>query len=408
MISSKAICTGKKKIKLFIALLFVFIGTAFAESYNIGLVIESDASIAYVDRFSAMLSFASGEVVNEELLKAARSKDIRGEVIEYEKAFSSAVKNEEDASLIRRNVRDKSAYASNVITLDLDENDLYYVSLSDEAAIRYVKHINDLDELYYIRVETDRGVSDVEIFLDGTPLFHFIYSEFVETSAEEEILKYLTLRYKGSDYTLLRFDGTMGVSIYADSALASRYRSYVLLPFGLHRIRLQSLGFEPYETDYVAASSFDTLNYEMTELSSGALFISTIPYSNEIYYQGQIVDSGYVMDATYPFSLIVNKDGYETRSLQSDSAESFLVTVLLPSELYLSERTEEKKNELYTHLLITLLSFGSSVATDVVADVYSLDYLRPLTVAFQGFSVIELVRTVTALFEYRDSLSYGI
>ena len=114
------------------------------------------------------------------------------------------------------------------------------------------------------------------------------------------------------------------------------------------------------------------------------------------------------MDATYPFSLIVNKDGYETRSLQSDSAESSLVTVLLPSELYLSERTEEKKNEFYTHLLITLLSFGSSVATDVVADVYSLDYLRPLTVAFQGFSVIELVRTVTALFEYRDSLSYGI
>ena len=408
MISSKAICTGKKKIKLFIALLFVFIGTAFAESYNIGLVIESDASIAYVDRFSAMLSFASGEVVNEEFLKAARSKDIRGEVIEYEKAFSSAVKNEEDASLIRRNVRDKSAYASNVITLDLDENDLYYVSLSDEAAIRYIKHINDLDELYYIRVETDRGLSDVEIFLDGTPLFHFIYSEFVETSAEEEILKYLTLRYKGSDYTLLRFDGMMDVSIYADSALASRYRSYVLLPFGLHRIRLQSPGFEPYETDYVAASSFDTLNYEMTELSSGALFISTIPYSNEIYYQGQIVDSGYVMDATYPFSLIVNKDGYETRSLQSDSAESSLVTVLLPSELYLSERTEEKKNEFYTHLLITLLSFGSSVATDVVADVYSLDYLRPLTVAFQGFSVIELVRTVTALFEYRDSLSYGI
>ena len=175
--------------------------------------------------------------------------DIHGD----EKAFSSAVKNEEDASLIRRNVRDKSVYASDVITLDLDENDLYYVSLSDEAAIRYVKHINDLDELYYIRVETDRGLSDVEIFLDGTPLFHFIYSEFVETSAEEEILKYLTLRYKGSDYTLLRFDGTMGVSIYADSALASSYRSYVLLPFGLHRIRLQSPGFEPYETDYVAS-----------------------------------------------------------------------------------------------------------------------------------------------------------
>ena len=66
-----------------------------------------------------------------------------------------------------------------------------------------------------------------------------------------------------------------------------------------------------------------------------------------------------------------------------------------------------KKGEFYTHLLITLLTYGSSIAIDVVSDIYDFD-LAPVSVLAKGVSVVELIRTLTALFEYRDAINYGI
>ena len=112
------------------------------------------------------------------------------------------------------------------------------------------------------------------------------------------------------------------------------------------------------------------------------------------------------IDPVY-FSIIASKEGFESRTVQSDIGEHSIEAVLLDSSLYYPDRLDEKKNEFYTHLCVTLLTYGASIATDVVADIYDLP-LAPFSTLVQGVSILELVRTFTALFEYRDALSYGI
>ncbi len=408
MISSKAIFIGRKRAKLLpFLLVFISMGLS-AASYRIGLSAFENTSISYLSSFSQMLSFSAGSVLNEDLLQKARESDSEREERAYEIAVSEAIRNERDASSIEKAESDKSSYSAEIVSLSLSDEERGYLMSGDEAALWYIKHANDLDELYLIDVSEDDGLFDVDIYLDGKLLFHFIHSPYVESSAEEEILRYFALRYRASGYSLVRVSGNVDAEIVLDGSAVERYGNYILAEKGLHHVSINSASYVSAEADVTLTASFESYEYSLSEVRTVPLFISTIPYTDEIYYQGRRVDEGYVEETTYPFSLIVNRPGYETRSIQSDVGRESVMTVLLPSDLYSSERLNEKKNVFYTHLLLTLLSFGGSVAVNSISDIYSLDYLSPLTVAFQGVGVIELVRTVTALFEYRDALNYGI
>ena len=268
-------------------------------------------------------------------------------------------------------------------------------------------NVNDLDELYYIRQEEDDGLDFVSIYLDGQILFNFVYSEYVESSAEEEILLYMILRYRSGKYSLVHLQGNTIAAVRASGKMLERYGDYVAMPMGLNHITISSPTYESETIDFIADESFEILQYDLQKVRTMPLFISTIPYTDEVYYQGERVIGGYVEDTTYPFSIIASKEGFESRTVQSDIGEHSIEAVLLDSSLYYPDRLDEKKNEFYTHLLVTLLTYGASIATDVVADIYDLP-LAPFSTLVQGVSILELVRTFTALFEYRDALSYGI
>ncbi len=404
---SKTIFTGRKRISLILTLIFLTAALK-AEPYRIGLVIDAEIPVPYVDAFESLLNFSARSVSNPDLIDAAHQRDEFNSVVSYMKALSSAARSERDrSSAVKDSVDKESSYEAEVINLDLSAEDVYYLSISDSVAIDYLKLLYDLDEIYYIRTREEFSLGDVEIYLDGRCLFRFVYSIYVETSAEAEILSYLLLRYRGSGYALVVLSGNVAASVMVDRRPAERYLSYIVLPFGMHRVEFISPSYEPYSMDIYIDEHIEHIEYDMRKVRTVPLFISTVPYTDEVYYQGQRVRAGFVDETTYPFSIIVNKEGFESRTIQSDRGEHSVMVTLLPSRLYDSERLSEKKNEFYTHLLITLLSFGSSVAIGVVSDIYETD-LSPLTMAASGVSLLELIRTLTALFEYRDALEYGI
>ena len=389
MILSRAIFIGRKRISFLALLLFIAL-SSYASEYRIAVVIDAESSVPYVENFESYLEFSSRVVMNDSLSDAAKKRDEELLEIEYEKAVARAYREERDVSSVRRESLASSTYEGEIVNLELSDEDISFLLACDEAALSYVFRTNDLDELYLIRVRDDDSLSFVEIFLNGEPLFRFIYSEYVESDAESEILRYMVLRYRGGHSALARISGNTMPSVSVDGSDAERFNSYLILPMGLRHLEFRS-----------------EISYEMEEVRTLPLFISTIPYTDEIYYQGERVYGSYVSETTYPFSLIVSREGFEPRSLQSDIGEHIIVTTLLATELHDPERVEVKKGEFYTHLLITLLTYGSSIAIDVVSDIYDFD-LAPVSVLAKGVSVVELIRTLTVLFEYRDAINYGI
>ena len=377
-----------------------------ASEYRIGLAVDSDVDIPYVSSFGSIISFAAKIVDNPALVEKAEERDAFKASVAYEKDLATSYRNERaiesaEPELIH------SEYTSEVVPLDLSDSDLSFIASSDEAAISYIKYVNDLDELYFISVYEDEGLYEVSIYLDGLAVFRFLYSEYVESDAEIEILRYMILRYRMHPYTIAHVSGNTGADIFIDGEPSERYGDYIVMPFGMHHIEISSPSYENLSMDEMIGPDFSQLDYELTKVRTLPLFISTLPYTDDVYYQGEKVMGGYVDQTTYPFSIIVTKEGFESRTIQSDVGEHSVVTTLLPSALYYPERIEEKKGEFYTHLLITLLTYGASIAVDVVSDIYTLD-LVPVSTLIKGVSVLELVRTFTALFEYRDALSYGI
>lgn len=406
MILSRAIFIGRKRISFLALLLFIAL-SSYASEYRIAVVIDAESSVPYVEDFESYLEFSSRVVMNDSLSDAAKKRDEELLEIEYEKAVARAYREERDVSSVRRDSLASSTYEGEIVNLELSDEDISFLLACDEAALSYVIRTNDLDELYIIRVRDDDSLSFVEIFLNGELLFRFIYSEYVESDAESEILRYMVLRYRGGHSALARISGNTMPSVSVDGSDAERFNSYLILPMGLRHLELRSPSYLPLEMDVMVDSSLEEISYEMEEVRTLPLFISTIPYTDEIYYQGERVYGSYVSETTYPFSLIVSHEGFEPRSLQSDIGEHSIVTTLLATELHDPERVEVKKGEFYTHLLITLLTYGSSIAIDVVSDIYDFD-LAPVSVLAKGVSVVELIRTLTALFEYRDAINYGI
>ena len=406
MTSLRVIFTGRKKISILFLLLFISF-SLYSSPYRIGVIADEGSTVPYIRSFSSILSFAASRLDSDVLTSLARENDEKIAERDYEIALSSAYRAERDSRSVSRKMPDDSQYVCEIVPLELSEEMMRFISTSDDVAIRYLKYVNDLDELYYIRQEEDDGLDFVSIYLDGQILFNFVYSEYVESSAEEEILLYMILRYRSGTYSLVHLQGNTIAAVRASGKMLERYGDYVAMPMGLNHITISSPTYESETIDFIADESFEILQYDLQKVRTMPLFISTIPYTDEVYYQGERVIGGYVEDTTYPFSIIASKEGFESRTVQSDIGEHSIEAVLLDSSLYYPGRLDEKKNEFYTHLLVTLLTYGASIATDVVADIYDLP-LAPFSTLVQGVSILELVRTFTALFEYRDALSYGI
>ncbi len=409
MISSKATSTIRRTLDLLLLLFFSF--SLYAADYRVGFVFSgSDAEFASDVRDAILFS---GRIVdNKDVLRERKAKELEKLERAWRESENSAIRNSgvisEPSSSRTEWIFPEEGYSTAIVELTLSENDSEYLALSDPVAISYIKLLNDLDELVYVTSFYSDGLFENRIYIDGEEVALFLSVPGL-TSLFQSINDFFLSRYRESEMRTVLLDGNIDAEIREDGVLLPVFENYLLLASGAHSLMLHAEGYDDQSIDYDLSSSYSlpVLSYNLSEIRSVPIFISTVPYTEEVFYQGHLVTSGYVRETTLPFVITASSPGFETRTVQSSREVRMMEVRMLPSAYYDPDRLERAKNTFYWSLLGTLGAFGLTVASGVVDNIYDAD-LSPLTYTFTGVSIISLVRMFESLFEYKDAAIMSI
>ena len=310
-------------------------------------------------------------------------------------ALSSKVKGEQDVSNLKKGEADESSFSLSFSDIVLSDEEKSLLVDKNENILSYIEQKNDADMIVFSLVDGD----EVSIYAGCEEKVFFIYSPTFDYT--ESILRTLLSLFFSPDFSLLSFSSERQFT----SLSHELFDSYAIVRKGENRFLFSS----PYSNDLEIAVNVSTpylsipLVFEETE--TFPLSISSIPYADSMYYMGDKVGS-YIENVYLPYSIFISEDGYISRSYQNDEKSSFVEVSLLDEKLYNEGKTEEKKQEFYSNLIATLALFGLSVASDVVNNIYSLSFDAASTFT-AGISIVQLIRTIDTLFEYRDSVYRG-
>ena len=404
MTLSKVISISKKRSSLAL-LMLLFTMQLSAASYRVG-VCSSFSDPAFDDTVRAAISFSAAAVENPLLLNEAIKRDEAKDKKEYEISAASAVAAEKDKPSYVEKDHAAEIYEIEPVFLNLPEAQLEFVEKGDGDAVSYIMALNDLDELVFFSKFSYGALEELEIWINGS-LEEILFPPLDNSGYFKLLSSFFLSRWRGNDYSIVRFEGNVPYTVESDGNEVEMYDRYAVLKNGSHELVLSY----PYHADFEAVleTPVSSAVYFSLEKDDGKpLFISTLPYSEEIRLNGEIVEDGYVEDTFLPFSLSIGCEGYETGMIQGASNPGLIEISLLPSALYEPDYLEIAKKDFYSNLLLTLASFGAGIAIGFVNDVYSLDYLVPLETLAAGISVFQLIRTIDGLFKYRDALALGI
>lgn len=394
MTSLKAIFTGRRRSRVSILLLLFVSSALSAVTFNVRADFSNLDAALYTEIKDAF-EFISDKVENEDLFSQALKREKENLERDYLLALSSKVKGEQDISNLKKGEADESSFSLSFSDIVLSDEEKSLLVDKNENILSYIEQKNDADMIVFSLVDGD----EVSIYAGCEEKVFFIYSPSFDYT--ESILRTLLSLFFSPDFSLLSFSSERQFTCSSHEL----FDSYAIVRKGENRFLFSS----PYSEDLEIAVNVSTpylsipLVFEETE--TFPLSISSIPYATSMYYMGDKVGS-YIENVYLPYSIFISEDGYISRSYQNDEKSSFVEVSLLDEKLYNEGKTEEKKQEFYSNLIATLALFGLSVASDVVNNIYSLSFDAASTFT-AGISIVQLIRTIDTLFEYRDSVYRG-
>lgn len=390
----KAIFTGRRRSRITI-LLLLFVSTQLsAVTFNVRADFSNLDSALYTEIKDAF-EFISDKVENEDLFSQALGREKENLERDYLVNLSSKVKKEQDVSTLKKGEADESSFSISFLDIVLSNEEKALLVEGNKNILSYVEQKNDADMIVFSLVDGD----EVAIYAGCEEKAFFIYSPSFDYT--ESILRTLLSLFFSPDFSLLSFSSERQFTCLSHEL----FDSYAIVRKGENRFLFSS----PYSEDLEIAVNVSTpyliIPLVFEERETFPLSISSIPYAGSMYYMGEKVGS-YIESVYLPYSIFISEDGYISRSYQNDEKSSFVEVSLLDEKLYNEGKTEEKKQEFYSNLIATLALFGLSVASDVVNNIYSLSFDAASTFT-AGISIVQLIRTIDTLFEYRDSVYRG-
>ena len=155
----------------------------------------------------------------------------------------------------------------------------------------------------------------------------------------------------------------------------------------------------------IVDDSLDSIEYELEKEKGEKLYISSRPYPDTLYLNGNRLDSLFAEEVGLPFTLTATKEGYIPRTVQSAKGREKIELQLLPVTFYDKDKLIEEKKSFYTHLLSTLLSFGVSVASETLDRMLPETDLSLVTAGLYGMTTTGVVMMLDSLFDYKNALS---
>ena len=265
-----------------------------------------------------------------------------------------------------------------------------------------------LDLLVVADVEEEGLMSHSRVYANGELIHEAIYISSDEAEEFLQLSNALMPYLKNSDTIIIPVDIPRTVSLSIDGEAVSPVNGYIALEKGEHEF---SYGSPVYHAakETVQVDENTVLEPVLVPIFSGPMFIHSVPYDADIYYQGVKVDNHIAGNGSVPFTVTAIRDGFAPYSVQSTVAPYSRVNIeLRPAWMGENDMIERSKDRFYSLLLSTLVSFGLQVAANSVSDIFPDWGIAPVGAVFAGISIVQLVELFDSAFDYFQAAKLGM
>lgn len=406
MTSLKAGFISRKRINLLIILSFFILLRLGAADMNIALAADSDELLSFL---SSSLNAFGDKADSSYALNVYDERVRRENDISYEKELDKAIQSESDLKKVTKG--SLSAYISSldikIKDVSLTDKDREYLRAGDSYAYSYFKTKESLDMFLYLKCESIDGINFITLILDGKPIRDGIYMRELFEDEEREMLTALLPYFKSDNYKLYELKFPAKSAVHADGVPLSENVSFIALKSGRHIFAITNPDYED-KTFEIEAGDESVIEFELAPLTSNMLFVRTTPYDAAITYQGNRIESHLIRDSIPPFSLTLSKPGFAFYSFESKKNIRSMNLIMKPEWMENGEYLKREKEEFYASLFTTLLSFGASVGSKAIQNIYSEHDFGPMDVVFTGVSLVSLMYMIDSIFGYYNSAKYGL
>lgn len=408
MISSSPISTSRRKLSILILLALLSL-PLWSAGYRT-LAISNDEG--YLAVISSSLSLLSGDVTAEDAVTAFHEAAERDAVYLKDRTLSGYRTSESFSSVESYEEPEESDDETVVLEIaevELTENERSYLLSGDRDATEYVRLSKDLDLIIAADVTEEGLMSHAVVYANGDPVHDAMYVSSDEAdeflSLSEAVLPYL----KDENTVIIPVSMPGIVSLSVDGEAVSPVNGYIALEKGEHSFTYSSPVYITHE-EIVDVDENTVLSPDLVPVFSGPLFIHSVPFDADIYYQGMKVEDHIAENGTVPFSVTARMDGFAPYSVQATSVPySRIVDIALrPEWMGENDMIERNKNRFYAILLSTLTTFGLQVAANSLNDIFPDWGIGPAGAFFAGMSVVQLIELFDSMFDYFQAAKLGM
>lgn len=407
MNSSKATFISRKKLSLFIILLLLPFSLV-AAPYRVAAVSDDDAFSSLLDD---VLTVLSGEVTSPDAIAEYEKKTAEREELEKAEELSSLRRSEsfdaiESFGEDDEEITDDDSLVVEIIAPEFSDVEKSFLLQGDEDAFTYLMLRENLDLLIAADAKEDGLMTECTVYANGEEIHRNLYISSDDSSEFDSLLSALFPMLK-DDEVIVRVEAPSTVSLSIDGEAVTLIRSVIVMERGEHLLRFTSPVYETVEMTIDAEDGL-VVAPEFVEFPTSKLFISTLPYDAELYFQGLKSESHFIPEADVPFQITAVREGFAPLLVQSRLPLESINLTLRPQWMEDNDIVERAKDRFYTNLLATIISFGCYVASDSLSGIYTDADMAPAVTLFAGVSFVQLVELFDSMFDYYQASRLGI
>ena len=407
MTSLKAISTLPRKSKLLLLLFIIILSAApvsGAESFRVAVTGESDDYVSLLETVLSSIGIAGSdevltlreerrEIENKRTLYARMTEESRSET------WSETKETETEAP---------SSLPVEIVSVDLSQYS-EFLRKGDEDAYLYLRLLDSLDAIFYVRSESDGDSERIDILFNGRTIHSGWYNSALYSTEEDVLFSLLSSLLLPSGYSLYRITLTPeNAALLVDGSVIENEGGYVILENGTHTFSLSSYGYRDAIYSVTLDGSVKDITLSLEKDESMELSLSTYPFDADIYLNG-IRQSSRLMEGVYtPYVIALESEGFSQYTYQERRKDGRITLYMEPEWTEGNDLVTEKKGAFYASLFYTLLSFGGYTASSAVSTYYSAEYGSAMEVVFTGAMIVSLVNLLSTAVDYYNTARMGL
>ena len=408
MISSKPISTSRKKLSSILIIMLLSL-PLWSAGYRTAAVSDDQG---YLSVMLSALSLLSGDVTAPDAVSAFWEQEAFESQSGEEDTLSGYRVSESFSSLESYTPPEEEEEDDELVLEVVDEtftdSEMEFLLSGDSHAEEYLRILKNLDLIVAADIEEDGLMSHSRVYANGRLIHEELY---VSAEEGEEFLALATALLpclKSSDTVIIPVDIPRTVSLSVDGEAVSPVNGYIALEKGEHEFSYASPVYHTLE-EVVDVDENTALSPVLVPVFSGPMFIHSVPFDADIYYQGRKIENHVAENGSVPFTVAAVRSGFAPYSVQATAAPYSRIDIeLRPEWMSENDMIERSKGRFYSLLLSTLLSFGLQVAANSVSDIFPDWGIAPVGAVFAGISVVQLVELMDSAFDYFQAARLGM